>query len=78
MKSNINELELNILNNVSNKEKKTIFHYIGTGIYYTFKIILEIIYIITCIICTTIEAIAWVLTLGVAAKAITKRKRKRW
>ena len=75
MKSNVNELELNILNNAS---KKSIFHYIGTGIYYTFKIILEIIYIITCIICTTIEAIAWVLTLGVAAKTITRRKRKRW
>lgn len=75
MKSNVNELELNMLNNTS---KKSIFHYIGTGIYYTFKIILETVYIITCIVCTTIEIIAWVLTLGTAAKTILKRKRKRW
>lgn len=75
MKNNINETELNILNNTS---KKSIFHYIGTGIYYTFKIILELIYIITCIICTTIEIIAWLLTLGTATKTILKRKRKRW
>lgn len=72
---NINETELNMLNN---KSKKSIFHYIGAGIYYTFKIILELIYIITCIICTTIEVIAWVLTLGTATKTILKRKRKRW
>lgn len=75
MKSNINETELNMLNNTT---KKSIFHYIGTGIYYTFKIILEAVYIITCIICTTIEVLAWLLTLGTATKTIFKRKRKRW
>ena len=75
MKKNINETELNLLNNTT---KKSIFHYIGTGIYYTFKIILETVYIITCIICTTIEIIAWLLTLGVATKTIYKRRRKRW
>lgn len=75
MKSNINETELNMLNNTT---KKTIFYYIGTGIYYTFKIILEAIYIITCIICTTIEVLAWLLTLGTATRTILKRKRKRW
>lgn len=72
---NINEMELNALNNTS---KKSIFHYIGTGIYYIFKIILEAIYIVTCIICTTIEVIAWTLTLGTATKTIVRRKRKRW
>lgn len=77
MKNNINELELNMLNN---KSKKSIFHYIGTGTYYTFKIILETIYIITCIICTTIEIITWILTLGIATRTMTRRKRKhkRW
>ncbi len=72
---NLNETELNLLNN---KSKKSIFYYIGTGIYYTFKIILELIYIITCVICTTIEVLAWLLTLGTATRTILKRKHKRW
>lgn len=75
MKNNINETELSMLNNTT---KKSIFYYIGTGIYYTFKIILELIYIITCIICTTIEIITWILTIGTATKTITRRKHKRW
>lgn len=72
---NINEIELNMLNN---KSKKSIFHYIGAGIYYTFKIILELIYIITCVICTTIEVISYILTIGTATRTIHKRRRKRW
>lgn len=75
MRSNINETELNMLNNTT---KKSIFYYIGTGIYYTFKIILEAVYIITCVICTTIEIISYILTIGTATRTILKRKRKRW
>ncbi len=75
MKNNINELELNILNNTT---KKSIFHYIATAIYYTLKIILEAVYIITCIICTTIEIIVWMLTLGTATKTVIRRKKRRF
>ena len=72
---NINETELNILNNTTKKSKA---NPIWTGIYYTFKIILEAVYIAVCIVCTTIEVLAWILTLGTATKIITKRRYKRW
>lgn len=75
MKNNINETELNILNNT---KKPSIIGIIGSIIYYILKGILETIYIITCIICTTIEVITWILTLGLATKTITRRKHKRW
>ena len=74
MKNNINETELNMLNNT---KKTPIIGIIGSIIYYILKGILETIYIITCIICTTTEVITWILTLGLATKTITRRKRKR-
>lgn len=75
MKSNINELELSMLND---KRKASIIGVIGKAIYYILKGILETIYIITCIICTIIEVTTWILTIGVATRTITRRKRKRW
>lgn len=75
MKSNINETELNMLNNT---KKPSIIGAIGNIIYYILKGILEAVYIVTCIVCTTIEVIAWALTLGTATKTILKRKHKRW
>ena len=75
MKNNINETELNILNNV---KKPSIIGIIGNIIYYILKGILEAVYIITCVICTTIEIIAWILTIGTATRTMLKRKRKRW
>lgn len=76
MKNNINETELNILNNTQKP------HIIGKIFYYIIKGILETIYIITCIICTTIEVIAWILTFGTATRTLKKYKRgkrtKRW
>ncbi len=72
---NINEIELNMLND---KKKASIIGTIGKVIYYILKGILEAVYIITCIICTTIEVITWILTIGTATRTIHKRRRKRW
>lgn len=74
MKSNINELELNILNNA---KKPSVIRTIGNIFYYILKGILETIYIITCVVCTAIELITWLLTIGTATRTITRR-RKRW
>lgn len=79
MRNNINELELNMLNNTS---KKSIFYYIKITMYYTFKVILEAVYIMTCIICSFIEIICYILTFGTATRTLKKYKRgkrmKRW
>lgn len=72
---NINEIELNMLND---KKKASIIGTIGKAIYYIIKGILETVYIITCIICTTIEVISYILTIGTATRTIHKRRRKRW
>lgn len=72
---NINEIELNILND---KKKASTIGTIGKVIYYILKGILEAVYIITCVICTTIEVISYILTIGTATKTIHRRKRKRW
>lgn len=72
---NINELELNMLND---KKKASIIGTIGKAIYYIIKGILEAVYIITCVICTTIEVISYILTIGTATRTIHKRRRKRW
>ena len=72
--NNINEAELNILNDT---KKPSIIGIIGKVMYYILKGILETIYIITCIVCTTIEVITWILTIGTATRTITRRKRKR-
>lgn len=71
MKNNINELEF-----LNNKQKRPILATIGKVIYYILKGILETVYIITCIICTTIEIIAWILTFGTVYK-VTRRRYKR-
>lgn len=72
---NINELELNMLNNT---KKPSIIGTIGKVIYYILKGILEAVYIITCVICTAIEIISYILTIGTATRTIHKRRHKRW
>lgn len=74
MKRNINEIEFNLLNN---KSKKTPFYYITTILYYIFKIILEIIYILTCFVCSIIEIICWLFTIRTATKTMFKKRKKR-
>ena len=74
MKNSINQIELNLLNN---KQKRPILATIGMIIYYILKIALEIVYIITCVICKIIEVIAWTFTIGTAFKVTARKRYKR-
>lgn len=74
MKKNktINELEFDLLNGRQKPEKQWQLY-----LYNIIKWILYIIYIATCIVCSIIELLIWILSLGNVAMDIHKTNKKR-
>lgn len=70
---NINKQELNILNG---KPTRPNTGRAGNTIYSIAKFILKLAYIITCVICSIIEAVCWSIAILTLPKR--KRKSKRW